>query len=108
MKESQQKRGLNQVLMTRSQRDRAKSLREIDQQYSRIYNRLYRQYLDFEISEEAFWNRRRAIQDAYDRYQTNIMNTEVPGWTRGMGGTRNPALYNRPIARRVYARNNRT
>ena len=84
--------------------DRAKSLKEIDDQYSRIDNRLYRQYLDYEISEEEFQNRRKAIQDAYDRYQTNILRTRVPGWQRGMQYPRPFTEYRKPYPRSVYAK----
>ena len=96
-----------QVVTSRPAIDRAKSLHEIDDQYSRIDNRLYRRYLDFQIDEDEFENRRRVIQNAYDRYQTNILNTEVPGWRRGMDYPRNFTLYNRRIPQSVYARRNR-
>ena len=98
--------GLRQAMNSPSARGRAKSLREIDQQYSRIDNRLYRQYLDYELSEEEFQNRRRAIQNAYDRYETNIMNLAIPGWQRGMAYPRNFFLYDRKIPQSVYARRN--
>ena len=87
--------------------ERSKSLSDLARQYSRIDNRLYRQYLDYEIDEETFNRRRRAIQDVWDRYETNIMNTQFPGWERGNAYPRNFTLYNRPIARSVYTRNNR-
>ena len=104
---SEPRTSLRQVMNSRPARDRAKSLRQIDEQYSRIDNRLYRQYLNYEISEEEFQNRRRAIQNTYDRYQTNILNTEIPGWRRGDAYPRNFTLYNQRIPRSVYARRNR-
>jgi hypothetical protein len=88
-------------------RERAKTLRQIDQQYSRIDNRLYREYINYRMDEDDFFRRRQAIRDAYDRYETNIMNTQYPGWERGMAYPRQFRLYDRPIARSVYARRNR-
>ena len=96
-----------QVMNSRSARDRVKSLREIDQQYSRIDNRLYREYINYRMDEDDFFRRRQAIRDAYDRYQTNILNLAVPGWQRGNAYPRNFFLYDRKIPRSVYARRNR-
>lgn len=98
---------LRQTTYSRSASDRAKSLREIDNQYSRIDNALYRRYIDYEMDEDDFFRRRQAIRDAYDRYQTNIMRTQIPGWERGNAYPRNFSLYDRRIPRSVYARNNR-
>ena len=104
---SEPRTSLRQDMIPRTAGERAKTLHEIDDQYSRIDNRLYRQYLDYEISEEEFQSRRRAIQNAYDRYQTNILNTEIPGWRRGNAYPRNFTLYDQRIPRSVYARRNR-
>ena len=103
MAESSIYNGLSETML-RPAMERARSLRDIDQQYSRIENRLYRQYLDFEIDEDTYNKRMETIRNAYDRYQTNILNTEVPGWQRGMAYPKEFSLYNRPIARGVYTR----
>lgn len=88
---------------SRSASDRAKSLRDIDEQYSRIENRLYRQYLDFDIDEDTYKSRMNRINNAYDRYQTNYIREINPNWSRGMSypmGFR----YDKKVSRKVYAK----
>lgn len=82
---------------------RAKSLKDIDNQYSRISNRLYRQYLDYEIDEDTYKRRMQSINDAYDRYQTNILQTRIPNWQRGMAYPRSFPEYRKPMPRGIYA-----
>ena len=99
--------GLSESSLVRTAVDRAKSLKEIDDQYSRIDNSLYRRYINYEMDEDDFFRRRQYLRDTYDRYETNIMRTQLPGWERGNPYPRNFTLYNRPIARSVYAKRNR-
>ena len=98
---------LREASFSRTAGDRAKSLREIDNQFSRIDNALYRRYINYEMDEDDFFRRRQAIRDAYDRYQVNIMRTQIPGWKRGNAYPRSFGLYDQRIPRSVYARNNR-
>jgi len=102
-------KGTTTGAVQRSQIERAKSLRDIDNQYSRIDNRLYQQYINYEIDEDTFNSRRRQIQNAYDRYQTNIVrNQGAAGWRRGMSYPGNVSeWYGSPVSRNIYARNNR-
>lgn len=96
----------SKVVSSRTAIERTKSLRDIDEQYSRIDNRLYRQYLDYEIDEDTFNNRRRTIQNAYDRYQTNIVRQTQPGWQRGLNYPLDRRLLDRRYTRNVYAKPN--
>lgn len=74
-------------------------MNDIKRQYSRIYNRLYRQYLDYDISEEQFNRRRERIVKAYDRYERNIARLQgTPHQGRGAAnwpGFDNNARYSR-------------
>lgn len=89
---------------SRSMIERSKSLKEIDDQYSRIANRLYRRYLDYEIELDEYDRTKQRLNDIYDRYQTNILRTRVPGWQRGMAYPRPFNEYRKPIPRSVYAK----
>ena len=49
---------------------RAKSQKDIDEQYSRIKNRAYQAYLDYQIDNYGDLERR--LNKAYDTYTANI------------------------------------
>lgn len=51
---------------------REKSMRDIDEQYSRIKNRLTRYALDDEISIPAEMKARKNLDAIYDKYQDNL------------------------------------
>ena len=92
------------VVVSRSASERAKSLRDIDNQYSRIENRLYRQYLDYDIDEDTYNRRMQTIKNAYDRYQTNYVRAQgATNWRRGMQYPRN-LEYDKPVKRSTYAK----
>ena len=80
-------------------------------QFSRIDNRLYRAYLDFEIDEDEFNKRRKQIQDAYDRYEVNMANSQGFNISyHGEGGGDSKTYYlhnmnlNKKAPRSVYAK----
>lgn len=59
-------------------------MNDIKQQYSRISNRLYRQYLDDDISETQFDSRKNKLDRVYDRYERNIARQQGLPAKRGI------------------------
>lgn len=79
-------------------------MRDIGNQYGRISNRLYDDYINYRIDEDTYNSRKRRINKAFDRYERNIarlQNTRVQG--RGasntptrLGGIDQDVQYRRP------------
>lgn len=90
--------------VSRSARERMKSMRDIMNQYDRIRNRLYSRYLNYEIELEDYDKGIERLNGIYDRYETNILNQSVPGWRRGMNYPVGIKL-DKPVKRSVYAKN---
>lgn len=59
-------------------------MRDIKQQYSRIKNRLYRQYLDYKIDEKTYDSRQKRLDSTYDRYERNIARSQGKKAVRGI------------------------
>ena len=95
----------------RSAVDRAKSMKDIMEQYSRIDNQLYRRYLDYEIDEDEYWRRKKKLNDTYDRYEVNMANDQgFPITRHGEGGGNSSSYYlhnmdlKKKVSRKVYAK----
>ncbi len=57
---------------------------DIRKQYSRIDNKLYRRYLDYDISKEEYDSRKNRINKAYDKYERNIARQQGVSPARGV------------------------
>lgn len=101
--------------------ERAKSMRDIMEQFSRIDNKMYREYLDYAMDkrkgeypsgvEDEFMKRRQKIRDIYDRYEVNMANDQgFPITRHGEGGGDSKSYYlhnmnlNKKAPRSVYAK----
>lgn len=63
---------LQESTMSSSTMGRAKSYDDIGRQYSRLYNRLYRDYINYDIDEATFRSRSNILTNAHDTYERNI------------------------------------
>ena len=91
--------------------ERAKSMKDIMDQYSRIDNQLYRRYLDFEIDEDEYKRRKQKLNDTYDRYEVNMANAQgFPITKHGEGGGDSKSYYlhnmdlKKKVSKKVYAK----
>lgn len=80
-------------------------MRDIKQQYSRINNRLYRQYLDYDIDEATYNSRKNAITKAYDRYEKNIARQQGQKAVRGISNYHGAIDHDIQYSRKAYAGN---
>lgn len=81
-------------------------MRDIKQQYSRIDNRLYRQYLDYKISEEQYESRKKKLNSTYDRYERNIARQQGKPARRGISNYPGQIDHNIQYSRKAYAGTN--
>ena len=79
-------------------------MRDIKQQYSRIDNRLYRQYLDYKISEEQYESRKKKLNSTYDRYERNIARQQGKPARRGISNYLGQIDHNIQYSRKAYRR----
>lgn len=78
-------------------------MRDIDQQYSRIKNRLYRRYLDYEISKEQYDSRMQQLNRTYDRYERNIARLQGRKPFRGISNYPGALDHNIQYSTKAYA-----
>lgn len=81
-------------------------MRDIKQQYSRINNRLYRQYLDYKIDEDTYNSRKKTLDRTYDRYERNIARQQGRTPMRGISNYPGQIDHNIQYSRRAYAGSN--
>ena len=94
---------LTWVTQIRNCRVRTKSMRDIKQQYSRIKNRLYRQYLDYQIDENTYNSRQKALDRTYDRYERNIARQQGKPAQRGISNYNGMIDHNIQYSQKAYA-----
>lgn len=81
-------------------------MRDIKRQYSHIKNRLYQQYIDYNISAEQYWNRQNKIDRAYDRYERNIARQQGKPAKRGISNYPGQIDHTIQYSRKAYAGTN--
>lgn len=81
-------------------------MQDIKKQYSRIDNKLYRQYLDYDISEEQYRSRKKRLNSAYDRYERNIARQQGKPAKRGISNYPGQIDHNIQYSRKAYAGTN--
>ena len=81
-------------------------MRDIKQQYSRINNRLYRQYLDYKIDEATYNSRKKRLDSAYDRYERNIARQQGKSPIRGISNYPGQINHTIQYSQKAYAGTN--
>lgn len=81
-------------------------MRDIKQQYSRIKNRLYRQYLDYKIDEKTYDSRQKRLDSTYDRYERNIARQQGKPAKRGISNYNGQIDHNIQYSQAAYAGSN--
>ena len=81
-------------------------MNDIMRQYSRIDNRLYRQYLDYQIDQDTYNRRKSRLNRVYDRYERNIARQQGQTPRRGISNYNGAINRNIQYSRSAYAGTN--
>lgn len=81
-------------------------MRDIKNQYSRIDNMLYRQYLDYDIDEETYNRRKSRLNSVYDRYERRIARQQGKPAKRGISNYPGAIDHNIKYSKAAYAGSN--
>ena len=80
-------------------------MKDIKQQWSRLNNGIYRQYLDGGITKEQYEARNRRINKAYDRYERKIARQQGKPARRGISNYPGVIDHNVQYSRNTYMGN---